>query len=85
MTHKDQCLSEPVLVASKLSFSYPDRPQVLKGLNLKVWPGERVGIIGPNGAGKTTFFLLACGVLKTTAGEIRLFGKLVVPGGFALK
>jgi len=81
MARKGKC-SEPVLIASKLSFSYPDRAQVLKDLNLKVWPGERVGIIGPNGAGKTTFFLLVCGVLKTTAGEVRLFGKPVVPGGF---
>lgn len=81
MARKGKC-SEPVLIVSKLSFSYPDRAQVLKDLNLKVWPGERVGIIGPNGAGKTTFFLLVCGVLKTTAGEIRLFGKPVVTGEF---
>jgi cobalt/nickel transport system ATP-binding protein len=75
-------LNEPVLSVSKLSFSYLDRSFVLKTLNLKVWPGERVGIIGPNGAGKTTFFMLICGVLKTTSGEIRLFGKPVVPGEF---
>lgn len=73
---------EPVLSVSNLSFSYPDRSLVLKDLNLEVWPGERVGIIGPNGAGKTTFFMLICGVLKTTSGEIRLFGKPVVPGEF---
>ncbi|GAW93099.1 energy-coupling factor ABC transporter ATP-binding protein [Calderihabitans maritimus] len=71
-----------VLSVSNLSFSYPDRYLVLKDLNLEVWPGERVGIIGPNGAGKTTFFMLICGVLKVTSGEIRLFGKPVVPGEF---
>ncbi|MBW1614248.1 MAG: ATP-binding cassette domain-containing protein, partial [Deltaproteobacteria bacterium] len=28
--------------------------QVLKGINLHVWPGESYGIIGPSGAGKST-------------------------------
>lgn len=73
---------EPVLAVSGLSFWYSGRLPVLKDLNLKVWPGERVGVIGPNGTGKTTFFLLVCGVLKPAAGEIRLFGKPVVPGEF---
>ncbi len=73
---------EPALEAAGLSFSYPDRRPVLREVNLSIRPGERVGIIGPNGAGKTTFFMLACGVLKPTAGEIRLFGKKVKPGEF---
>ena len=75
-------LKKPVLEVSGLSFSYPDTPDVLRGVDLKVWPGERVGFIGPNGAGKTTFFLLVCGVLKPEAGKIVLFGRPVVPGEF---
>lgn len=74
--------SGPVLSVSGLSFGYPDRPQVLKDIDLKVFPGERVGVIGPNGAGKTTLFLLICGLLKPAGGEIKLFEKPVVPGGF---
>ncbi|HAG07089.1 MAG: Polyamine-transporting ATPase [Clostridia bacterium 62_21] len=73
---------EPVLAVSGLSYNYPDKPHVLQDVSLKVWAGERVGIIGPNGAGKTTLFLLICGVLKPVAGEIRLFGKPVLPGAF---
>ncbi len=73
---------EPVLEVSGLTFSYENRLPVLEGLNLRVWAGERVGVVGPNGAGKTTCFLLFCGVLKPAAGEIRLFGKPVVPGEF---
>jgi cobalt/nickel transport system ATP-binding protein len=74
--------SEPGLEISALSFDYPDRSGVLQAVNLKVRVGERIGVIGPNGAGKTTLFLLVCGVLKPAAGEIRLFGKPVVPGNF---
>ena len=65
-----------------LSFSYPDKPDVLWDVSLKVLPGERVGLIGPNGAGKTTLFLAICGVLKPDAGEIVLFSKPMAPGDF---
>ncbi|TEU09751.1 MAG: ATP-binding cassette domain-containing protein, partial [Anaerolineales bacterium] len=64
---------DPVLSVSDLTFSYPDKDDVLRSLSLEVRPGERIGLIGPNGAGKTTLFLLVCGVLKPDAGEIRLF------------
>jgi cobalt/nickel transport system ATP-binding protein len=65
-----------------LAFSYPDQAHVLRSVDLRVAPGERVGLIGPNGAGKTTLFCLACGVLKPDAGAVRLFGEPVRPGGF---
>jgi cobalt/nickel transport system ATP-binding protein len=67
---------------SSLCFSYPDKPDVLRDLSLQVRPEERLGLIGPNGAGKTTLFLLACGVLRPSAGEIQLFGQPVEPGRF---
>ena len=73
---------EPVLVASELSFSYPDRPDVLKKFNIQINPGEKVGLVGPNGSGKTTFFLLVCGVLKPAGGDILLFGDTVRSGEF---
>ncbi|MDY7078485.1 MAG: ABC transporter ATP-binding protein, partial [Chloroflexota bacterium] len=73
---------ELALAVSGLSFSYPDKPDVLRDVSLEVLPGERVGLIGPNGAGKTTFFLAICGVLKPKAGEILLFGEPMTPGNF---
>ena len=73
---------QPALLVSSLHFSYPDKADVLRDVNLQVRPGERVGLIGPNGAGKTTLFLLICGVLEPTAGEVSLFGRPVVPGKF---
>lgn len=73
---------EPLLVASSLSFSYPDRPDVLRDINLEILPDERVGLIGPNGAGKTTLFLVVGGVLKPSAGLVSLFGRPIDQGGF---
>ena len=74
--------SEPVLTVSRLCFSYADKPDVLKSIDLEVMVGERVGLIGPNGAGKTTLFLVICGVLKPTVGDISLLGKPVTNGKF---
>ncbi|HAA89002.1 MAG TPA: cobalt ABC transporter ATP-binding protein [Peptococcaceae bacterium] len=72
----------PVLQVSGLSFSYPDRPGVLRDINLEVDSGDCLGVIGPNGAGKTTLFLLICGILKPNAGKVCLFGRQVIPGRF---
>ncbi len=82
VTMPSEKLTELVLTVSGLWFSYPDKPNVLQDLSLKVVPGERVGFIGPNGSGKTTFFLEICGVLKPSAGEITVFGKPVLNGDF---
>jgi len=73
---------EPVLTVTDLSFSYPDRADVLNKFNIQINPGEKVGLVGPNGSGKTTFFLLVCGVLKPDGGDILLFGNTVRSGEF---
>jgi branched-chain amino acid transport system ATP-binding protein len=51
--------------------------KVIEGLNLRMQPGELVGLIGPNGAGKTTAFNLISGIYKPTAGEIFFNGESV--------
>jgi capsular polysaccharide transport system ATP-binding protein len=43
---------------------------VLKGLNLKVAKGEKVGILGRNGAGKSTLIRLISGAELQTSGNI---------------
>jgi ABC-type branched-subunit amino acid transport system ATPase component len=40
--------------------------------------GEIVSLVGPNGAGKTTVFNLISGVLRPTAGSVRLMGQELV-------
>ena len=72
----------PALSAIGLCFSYPDKADVLCEVNLTIMPGERVGVIGPNGSGKTTLFMMACGVLTPSAGEIKVMGRQVVEGQF---
>ena len=48
----------------------------LKDISFTVGQGEALGIVGHNGSGKSTLLKTICGVLKPTAGEIRLRGSL---------
>ncbi|MEZ4364252.1 MAG: ABC transporter ATP-binding protein [Kofleriaceae bacterium] len=51
-----------------------DQVQAVSDLTLRVEPGQVLGFLGPNGAGKTTTIKAICGLIKPTAGEIRLNG-----------
>lgn len=67
--------SEPRIEVENLSFRYADgEPWVLNDCNFTVEPGEAVAIIGASGCGKTTLLKLLLGLLKPTAGTIRIGG-----------
>ena len=46
----------------------------LDAVDLEVAAGELVGLLGPNGAGKSTLVKIACGLVRATAGEVRVAG-----------
>jgi len=57
-----------------VGFEYgPDNP-VLRDINLKIHPGERVGIVGTSGGGKTTLVNLLPRFYDPTAGAVRIGG-----------
>ena len=54
-------------------FAYgPELPEVLRGIDLEIQRGERVGIIGSTGSGKSTTLDLLMGLLVPTSGRIML-------------
>ena len=63
----------PLLKATGLSHSY-GAFQALAPLDLALNAGEIVVLEGPNGSGKSTLMLCLSGLLRATAGEIRLDG-----------
>nr|WP_244154328.1 ABC transporter ATP-binding protein [Desulfospira joergensenii] len=51
--------------------------KALKGVSLKVIPGEIVAIIGANGAGKSTTLMTICGIVSAEKGEIFYEGQRI--------
>ena len=51
-----------------------NKTDIIKDVNLKIYPGEFVGIVGPNGGGKSTLIQTILGVLKHHSGGILLSG-----------
>ena len=65
-----------MLEVKNVSKKFKDK-EVLKGVSLKIMPGEVYGLIGKNGAGKTTLMNIISQVLAADEGEIWVDGKLV--------
>jgi len=57
-----------------VSFAYNEDTPVLKDIDLRVTPGEKVAIVGATGAGKSTLINLLCRFYDVQEGEIRMDG-----------
>jgi len=94
--------SNPLISATKVYFQYPDlkdrlsalrkfrfsneETYQLENINLKLYPGESLGLVGVNGSGKTTLLRLLGGIYKPSDGAIDINGKssTLFDSGFGL-
>jgi branched-chain amino acid transport system ATP-binding protein len=69
-------VSEAVLEVSRVTMRFGGL-RALADFDLRMVPGELVGMIGPNGAGKTTAFNAVTGVYTPTEGDVKVAGERV--------
>ncbi|ADB33040.1 ABC transporter related protein [Kribbella flavida DSM 17836] len=70
----------PLLEAHDLTATFPGPDggppvQVLRGVSLRVEPGELVSIVGPSGSGKSTLLYCLSGLQPATSGTVQLLGQ----------
>jgi energy-coupling factor transporter ATP-binding protein EcfA2 len=65
-----------------------DGPVVLRGIDLRLQPGELVALMGRNGAGKSTLLRLARGLIEPTRGKVERAGEVALllqnPGDYLI-
>jgi ABC-2 type transport system ATP-binding protein len=67
-------IASPSIVARGLTMHF-DSLVAVDHIDLEIAEGEFFGFLGPNGAGKSTTIKMLCGLLKPTAGYIRVAGQ----------
>jgi ABC-type multidrug transport system ATPase subunit len=65
---------DPVIATDRLTKRYRDRIVAVDGVSMSVRRGEVYGFLGPNGAGKTTTLRMLLGLVRPTAGTVRVLG-----------
>jgi putative ABC transport system ATP-binding protein len=67
----------PALSLREVTRSYPGSPPVesVRGVTMRVMPGEMAAIVGPSGSGKTTLLHLAAGLDQPTSGTVEIEGQ----------
>jgi len=71
-------MSEPLIELNDIRLTLGEgdvRTEILKGVSLKLEPGESVAVLGPSGSGKSSLMAVVAGLERADAGEVRLAGQ----------
>lgn len=68
------CVPALALDVRGVGFAYPDRPDALRDVHLRVQGPCKVGIVGASGSGKSTLMMLLGGFADPTCGSLALDG-----------
>ena len=64
---------EPIVELKGVSKAFGSK-KVLDNVDLKIYPGDALGVIGPSGCGKSTVLRVIAGLLKPDSGEVYING-----------
>jgi len=67
---------QPLILARGVRRSF-GRIRVLHDIDLSLSAGEVLAVAGPNGAGKSTLLRVLAGLMRPSAGEVRVLGRLL--------
>lgn len=70
-------MTNPILSAEKICYSYNGESPTLKDISFSLFEGESLGVLGPNGGGKSTLMKIIVGLLTADSGELYFEGKNV--------
>jgi ABC-type cobalamin/Fe3+-siderophores transport system ATPase subunit len=65
---------QKILELERISYCYDRGPGFIQDLSFTLGQGAFIGLLGANGSGKSTILKLASGILKPSAGHVRLWG-----------
>jgi ATP-binding cassette subfamily C protein len=66
--------ARPELTARHVDFGYPDGPDVLHDITVRLSPGQHIAVVGASGSGKSTLATLLAGIRHPRRGRITLAG-----------
>ncbi|WP_230974660.1 ABC transporter ATP-binding protein [Treponema vincentii] len=75
-TPQPQTKGDPLAALHDIHFAYHKSVKVLKGINLLIYPGDKIALIGKNGCGKTTLGKILCGLQKEQHGTLLFDGDI---------
>ena len=70
--HEHMDKSRFIYTMRDLNRYYPPDRQVLKSINLSMWPGAKIGVLGSNGSGKSSLLKIMAGVDDGFTGDAKL-------------
>ena len=71
-------MSEPLIELNDVRLTLGEgdvRTEILKGVSLKLDPGESVAVLGPSGSGKSSLMAVVAGLERADAGQVMLAGR----------